>query len=311
MIINTASLISLFTGYSAAFRKGFEGVPAIHNEIALTAPSLTEREIYPWLGQFPGMRKWVGSRVIKNLEAHDFTIVNERFEDTIGVPREKIEDDKYGMFSTFFTDMGRAAAEKPDELVSLLLRDGFTLTCYDGQYFFDTDHPVRDSDGAVASVSNMQAGADTPWFLLDTGRAMRPLIWQERMPFDKLVRKDQEQDDNVFMNDEYLYGVRGRGSAGYGLWQLAFGSKAPLTSANYEAARAAMMAFRGDEGRPLGVKPTMLVVPPSLEGAAMRILNNGTRTEAVDDGMGGSNAVAITNEWAGTAKLVISHWLAA
>jgi len=77
-----------------------------------------------------------------------------------------------------------------------------------------------------------------------------------------MTRPDNE---HVFKNDEYLYGVRARVNAGYGLWQLAFGSKADLTAANYAAARAAMMDFRADGERVLGVRPTTLVVPPSLE----------------------------------------------
>lgn len=65
-----------------------------------------------------------------------------------------------------------------------------------------------------------------------------------------------------------------------------------------------MMARRGDEGRPLGIKPNVLVVPAGLEGAAMRLLNNGTRIVVVGD-----QAVAVQNEWAGTAKPIVSPWL--
>ena len=52
------------------------------------------------------------------------------------------------------------------------------------------------------------------------------------------------------MNDEFLYGVRARVNAGFGLWQLGFGSKDALNEANYAAARAAMMGFKSDGGRP-------------------------------------------------------------
>lgn len=67
------------------------------------------------------------------------------------------------------------------------------------------------------------------------------------------------------MTDEYLYGVRARANAGFGLWQLAFGSRAPLTAANYAAARASMSSIKGDQGRVLGIRPNVLVVPPALE----------------------------------------------
>jgi len=204
-------------------------------------------------------------------------------------------------------ELGRAAGEHPDQLIFALLAAGFASNCYDGQFFFDTDHPVGDgASGPVVSVSNMQAGAGPAWFLLDTSRAIKPLIYQERRPY-RLVSKDRPEDDNVFTNKEFVYGCDGRSNAGYGLWQLAFGSKAELTPANYEAARAAMMAFKGDEGRPLNIRPDVLVAPPSLEGAAMRLLNNGTRIEIVGEN---DTPVAVQNEWANTAKPIVTAWAA-
>ena len=103
-------------------------------------------------------------------------------------------------------------------------------------------------------ASNMQAGTASAWYLLDTSRAVRPLIWQEREKYE-FQQVTDAGDKGVFMTDQYLYGVRARVNAGFGLWQLAFGSKAPLTPANYSAARAAMMGYRGDKGRILGVRP--------------------------------------------------------
>ena len=82
------------------------------------------------------------------------------------------------------------------------------------------------------------------------------------------------------------------------MWQLAFGSKAALTPANYAAARAAMMGFKADGGRILGVTPTVLVVPPALEEAALNLLNTETK-----DGGG-------TNPWKGTAELIVTPYLA-
>jgi len=67
--------------------------------------------------------------------------------------------------------------------------------------------------------------ADYPdqWYLLCTKRAIRALVFQLREKA-KLVALDKDNDDNVFMRKEYLYGVDGRYNAGYGLWQLAYGS---------------------------------------------------------------------------------------
>lgn len=168
--------------------------------------------------------------------------------------------------------MGHLARNHPEELIFGLLADGFSTSCYDGQNFFDTDHPQTDKSGAPVTVSNRQAGTGPSWYLMDTSRAVRPIVWQEREPYD-FVSKTSPSDDNVFMNNEFLYGVGARVNAGFGLWQLAFGSNAELTPENYAAARAAMMDFRSDDGRVLGVNPTTLVVPPALESDALHVVN--------------------------------------
>jgi len=185
--------------------------------------------------------------------------------------RSNIEDDQYGVDAPTFETLGQNASEHPDPLIFALLAAGFATACYDGQYYFDTDHPVIQADGSVASVSNVQAGAGAPWFLLDTRRPLKPLIYQERKK-PNFVAMDKETDANVFTRAEYLYGVDSRCNVGFGFWQMAFGSKDVLDNANFEAAYDAMGAFKGDGGKPLGIKPSLLVVGPSNASAARKIV---------------------------------------
>ncbi|MEO5338637.1 MAG: Mu-like prophage major head subunit gpT family protein [Magnetospirillum sp. WYHS-4] len=305
MLITNDNLAGVFQGFRTSFNKGFEGAKSHYADVAMIATSSAEDETYAWLGQFPKLREWVGERIVRNLMAHGYKIVNRKFEETIAVGRPKIEDDRYGIFDPMFREMGKAAAEYPDELVFSLLGMGFSEECYDGQYFFDVDHPVRLDGEQTVSVSNVQAGAGAPWFLLDCSRAFKPLVFQERIK-PVFTALDKESDHNVFWQDEYIYGCRARGAAGFGFWQLAFGSKAELNAENYEAARAAMLNMKGDGGRLLGIKPDTLVVGPGLEGAAMRLVNNGTRIVTVD-----GTPVPVTNEWAGTAKPIVTAWVGA
>lgn len=297
MIINSGNLRSLYTGFSAAFQGGFSGAAPQWNRIALRAPSSTRSNEYGWMGSLPRIREWLGDRVVQNLDTHDYTIRNKSYELTIGVKRPDIEDDNIGIYTPLFTEMGRAAAVFPDELVFALLKAGFTTLCYDGQNFFDTDHPVLNEAGVATSVSNSGGGSGTGWYLLDTSRPIKPLIFQDRKAFD-FVRMDAPTDEVVFTRDEYRYGVDGRCNVGFGLWQLAYGSKQTLDATAYGNARAAMMAMKGDYGRPLGVMPNLLVVPPSLEGAAREILQNERTTSGA------------TNTWRGTADLMVVPWLA-
>lgn len=282
MIINSGNLAILFRAFNAAFQRGFAGVTPLWAQVATLVPSTTGTEDYGWLGDIPGMREWVGDRLINNLKQHDYSIKNKKYEVTVGVPRDKVEDDQYGVYAPMFEMLGQSANEHPDQLIFALLAAGFATSCYDGQYFFDTDHPVTQADGTVASVSNMQAGASSPWFLLDTRRPLKPLILQMRKK-PQFVRKDQPTDDNVFNRDELVYGVDDRKNVGFGFWQMAFGSKVVLDATNFNAAMAAMGAFKGDHGKPLGVVPNLLVVGPSNRAAAKEVV------EAEKNAAGASN----------------------
>ena len=61
-------------------------------------------------------------------------------------------------------------------------------------------------------------------------------------------------------------------SAGFGFWQMAFGSTDTLDAANLREAYTAMTSFTDDEGRKLGIKPTHLVVGSTDLFAARDIL---------------------------------------
>src|SRR5690606_27387688 len=115
--------------------------------------------------------------------------------------RDDIRDDNLGIYRPLFEEMGMSTAAHPDRLVFELLKNGFTELCYDGQPFFDTDHPVLDEDGKEISVANTDGGSGTPWFLLSTRRALKPIIYQEREQFE-FVAKDDPKDGNVFMRKE-------------------------------------------------------------------------------------------------------------
>jgi phage major head subunit gpT-like protein len=266
MLLNTANLTNLWIGYQAAFNTGFRSVTPTWQQIATRVPSSTMTEQYGWLGQFPRLREWLGDRVVRNMAAHDYTIKNKKFESTISVNRDEIEDDQYGVYAPLMQEMGFAAATHPDELVFELLTTGDTALCYDGQPFFDADHPVMG-----ASVSNVETGSANPWFLFDTSRPLKPLIFQERRAYDirSFNRLDEE---SVFMTDKYLYGVDGRCNVGFGFWQQAFMSTDDLDATNFNAAYAGMMSLRSEENRPLGIKPNVLVYGPSNRAAALTVI---------------------------------------
>lgn len=64
------------------------------------------------------------------------------------------------------------------------------------------------------------ANEATTWYLMDTATPVKPLIFQLRQA-PKLTPKISDSDENVFNQDQYLWGAKARGVAGYGPWWLA------------------------------------------------------------------------------------------
>lgn len=294
MIITRESLNGLFVAYNAAFKSGLGTGPSQYEQVAMVVPSTTSQNVYYWLGDLPNMKEWLGDRVVKNLGTHDYTIKNRSFESTVGVKLTDIEDDTYGVYNPMFEMLGKNAVAHPNQLVFEALAKGHETACFDGQYFFDADHPV--GGNSVSNLLAPAADAGAPWFLLCTSAPVKPIIFQKRRDY-ALVRMDKPEDEHVFMRNEVRYGVDARVNVGYGLWQTALRSTHPLGSAAYEQARQTMLSQKGDDGNPLNVLPDLLVVPPTLEGAARRLLENKTGANGAD------------NEWFGTAKILVCPWL--
>lgn len=272
MIITAASLIALQQGFNAAFMQGFGSVTPSWNLVAMRVPSSADIENYGWMKELPGMREWVGQRVIHNLESAGAQLKNKHYEHTIGVDRNHIEDDKLGIYAPMFSMQGEIVARHPDELVWGLLPTGFATKGFDGQYFFDTDHVGYTAAGAETSWSNTGGGSGAPWFLLDLSRNfMKPVIFQDRRAAE-FVSLNKSSDMNVFMDRQYLFGVDARHVAGFGFHQLAYGSKATLDAAAFAASRLALETQRRPDGSPLPVQATHLVCGPSRRAEAEAVL---------------------------------------
>lgn len=143
MIINSANLQALRKNFRALAALGMSQAAPRWNQLAMLAPSTTGENSYGWLRDIPGMREWVGDRVIHNISEAEYTIRNRDFELTVGVKRSHIEDDNLGVYRPMFEALGSQVAYSPDELVFGLLPLGFSEKCWDGKTFFATDHPVK------------------------------------------------------------------------------------------------------------------------------------------------------------------------
>lgn len=300
-LVTPALLTALFTGFKTEFEQGKSEAAPQFNKIASVIKSTSASNTYGWLGKFPSLAKWIGDRNIQSMKSQAYTITNDDYESTVGVDRNDIEDDNLGVYSPIFKEMGNAAAIHPDEMIFPLLAAGFTTLCYDGQNYFDVDHPVypnADGTGVAVSTANMAedvAYEGEAWYVLDTSKALKPLIFQQRKT-PNLLAMTKMDDEAVFTRKEYRYGVDCRDAAGFGFWQLAFANKRALTPDNLWNSIERMRSFTADGGRKLGIKPTMLVVPASMEKLATRMLEREMESNS-------------SNELKGRVELLVADYL--
>lgn len=228
LLVNAANLSEIFKNLRATFNKAFDAAESQWQMTAMRVPSGARQNDYSWLSRFPKMRKWIGEKAAKALEAFHYTIVNEDWEATVEVDRNDIDDDQLGIYGPQAMDAGYSAKQLPDEIVSELKDNAFTELAYDGQPFYDTDHPVGDT-----TVSNTGTEALSNATLADAQNS-------------------------------------------------------------YGAGREAIMTMIDEEGRPLGLVPDTLEVPPQLESTGRMLVEN---AKLADD---------TPNPYRGTAKLIVN-----
>jgi phage major head subunit gpT-like protein len=80
-------------------------------------------------------------------------------------------------------------------------------------YVYGVTAPNPWYNSAKLLVSTQLVGTyDDYWFLMDTSGVVKPVVYCNREPA-RLTTKDREEDDNVFMDDQIVYGTKARGEA--------------------------------------------------------------------------------------------------
>lgn len=311
MDINAGSINALTARLSLAFNKYIPTVESHYQKIAMTVPSSAGENFYPRIAELPGMREWIGERVVHRISLQErFTIVNRTFEQTFGIRREDLEDDQFGFLTPAMQQLAADAQKLPDRLVFGLLEKGHRTVGIDGQYFFDEDHEGTGRDGHRTGFSNIlrpgtNEQASPAWYLFNTQNPMQPLIFQTRRPFTVTART-QISDGVVFNRNEFEWGIDGRCNAGYGLHNFALRSTAPLTADNLGKAIAMLENQYRRDGQPYNSRPNILFAPTSLEGPARQLLEKDFIPQLAPDG---KTYITGSNPWSGTLDLCVCPYL--
>lgn len=118
--------------------------------LSLPIDSDQASEEYAWLGASPAMREWIGGRQAKGLLENQFKITNKKYEATVEILCDWLRRDKTGQVMQRVAQLAGRANTHWARLLSSLIIDGESSVCYDGQFFFDTDH----AEGSSGTQSN-------------------------------------------------------------------------------------------------------------------------------------------------------------
>jgi phage major head subunit gpT-like protein len=180
MEITTPNIQQFFQLVDFTFRDAVLKTPKLWDMFAKLVPSKTEKNVYPWLSNIPGLRPWLGPRFINNIATREYSLINQPFEDSIGIDKYKLEDDVYGFFEGVTAELGQRVAEFPDSELASTVESGQTTLCYDGQDFFSGAHPVDIDDPSKGTFSNNLVGSayDLSIDPKSTFRAVRSAMMQ-------------------------------------------------------------------------------------------------------------------------------------
>ena len=140
MALDIASAQVKLRDITAKFDNGVDSAQPFYPTVCYDASSVRSSEKYGWIGNMPGMREWVGDRQFSELRSANFVIDNKHFESSLAIKKTDIADDNLGQYGPIMEQLGIEAAHHPDELWFNALELGESTACFDGQFFFDTDH---------------------------------------------------------------------------------------------------------------------------------------------------------------------------
>lgn len=159
MDLTPANINFLYQTLNFSYVQGYGQKKTYWQDVATEIPSLGEGNIYPFLSMIQGFREWVGPRVVNNVSARSYAVPNKHWELTLAVDANKIKDDQYGIYKPVFGMLGQQAAEWRDKELARVIEAATSVNGWDGQFFFDNDHPVDPDNSGSGTNSNLLVGA--------------------------------------------------------------------------------------------------------------------------------------------------------
>lgn len=120
-----------------------------------------QSEDLKWLGNVPPMRERKGEMVFETPAEVDFAIKNLPWYAGIELPGAWWRNDREDLVRGKTRDLGVRYQQLRSKIAASLLIDGESTVCFDGEYFFDTDHTWGNQSNDL-SFDAASATAPTP-----------------------------------------------------------------------------------------------------------------------------------------------------
>lgn len=116
-------------------------------EAICTTPITSDQdsEDYPWLGMVPQMNVKKGSKKFDQLLKTNWNVKNVEYQGGIKLPKKLIIYDKTTQVMSRLSELAVRSLSHWASLIAPLIVNGESTVCYDGQFYFDTDHTEGDS----------------------------------------------------------------------------------------------------------------------------------------------------------------------
>lgn len=128
-------------------------------QVATVIQSEGSEESYGWLGEMPQAREWLGDLVIEDLSNYQYTLRNRHFAVNVGIDKDELDDDKFGLIKPRVAGLALRAEEYVGRLLHDLILNGTTYKAYDGVAFFSAATGVRVNNNLLTGT--LSAGTPT------------------------------------------------------------------------------------------------------------------------------------------------------
>ncbi len=185
-ILNKAFEISKKDQLSRAHLAGID-------DLFMSTVSKTGTMDYAWLGDIPGVKEWIGSKIYGGLKEYTYQIINKDWWDGFSIHKKAIRRDELDSIKPRMQMLVQSLYDYKAEIIIDFLINGVTYLAFDGLPFFDDVGGNRLNDNLLAGtgpslaqikVDLATARKTAAKFVTDSGKYLRAIPDTVICPFE-------------------------------------------------------------------------------------------------------------------------------